>query len=143
MLLAQAEPTIQPYVAIGVVILLVVVIAAVMLILAHTVGPKFRRGAIKDTAYESGMPIAVDTNRRFNIRFYIVAMLFLLFDVEVVFMWPWAQAFFASAVNDVTIPLETGETVGAGFLLGGMGFFFVLLVFGLLYEWKKGAFQWD
>ena len=63
-----------------------------MLILAHTLGPK-RRGPVKDSPYESGMPVVGDTRRRFNIRFYVVAMLFLLFDVEVVFLWPWATLF--------------------------------------------------
>ncbi len=69
--------------------------------------------------------------------------LFLLFDVEVVFMWPWAQVFHDAAVNGATIPLENGGVAGKGFLLVGMGIFFALLVFGLLYEWKKGAFRWD
>ena len=131
-----------PYAAIGVTILMVVGIAAAMLVLAHVIGPK-RHGPVKDSPYESGMPIVGDTHRRFNIRFYIVAMLFLLFDVEVIFMWPWAQVFHDAAVNGTTIPLEGGGVAGKGFLLIGMAIFFALLVFGLLYEWKKGAFQWD
>ena len=70
-------------------------------------------------------------------------MLFLLFDVEVVFLWPWARAFYHAAVNGATIQLENGASAGKGFLLVGMGIFFALLVFGLIYEWKKGAFEWD
>jgi NADH-quinone oxidoreductase subunit A len=67
----------------------------------------------------------------------------MLFDVEVIFMWPWAVAFYRSATEGATVPLDDGTMVGKGFLLAGMGIFFLLLVFGLIYEWKKGAFQWD
>ncbi len=133
---------IEPYAAIGVTILLVMLITAGMLVAAHVLGPK-RHGPVKDSPYESGMPVIVDTQRRFNVRFYIVAMLFLLFDVEVVFLWPWAQVFHKAATTGATIPLEDGGLAGKGFLLVGMGIFFALLVFGLLYEWKKGAFRWD
>jgi NADH-quinone oxidoreductase subunit A len=89
------------------------------------------------------MPILVDTHRRFNVRFYMVAMLFLLFDVEIIFMWPWARVFYNAAVHGATIPMEGMQAAGKDFLLGGMAIFFTLLVFGLVYEWKKGALQWD
>ncbi len=131
----------QPYAAIGILILMVLTIAAAMLVIAHTIGPK-RRGPVKDSPYESGMPVVQDARRRFNVRFYIVAMLFLLFDVEIIFLWPWATVFHHAAANGATIPLD-GAEVGAGFLLAGMGIFFTLLVFGLFYEWKKGALQWE
>lgn len=134
--------SLEPYAAIGVTILLVALITAGMLVAAHVIGPK-RHGPVKDSPYESGMPPVVDTQRRFNVRFYIVALLFLLFDVEVIFMWPWAQVFHDAAANGATIPLENGAEVGKGFLLVGMGIFFALLLFGLLYEWRKGAFRWD
>ncbi len=132
----------EPYAAIGVTILVVMFIIAGMLAAAHLIGPK-RHGPVKDTPYECGVPVIVDTQRRFNVRFYIVAVLFLLFDVEIVFLWPWAQVFHHAAVDNRVIPLETGAVAGKGFLLVGMGIFFSLLVFGLLYEWKKGAFHWD
>jgi NADH-quinone oxidoreductase subunit A len=89
------------------------------------------------------MPLIADTRRRFNIRFYIVAMLFLLFDVEVVFLWPWAVVFHDAATTGSTFAMGDGGLVGKGFILGGMAFFLILLVFGLIYEWKKGAFEWD
>ena len=134
--------TLDPYAAIGVTILMVMVVIGVMLILAHVIGPK-RHGPVKDSPYESGMPIHTDARRRFHIRFYIVALLFMLFDVEVIFLWPWATVFHHAATTGATIPLETGGVAGKGFLLVGMGIFFGLLLFGLVYEWKKGAFQWD
>ena len=134
--------SIEPYAAIGVTILVVIVVAAGQLIVAHVLGPKVRHGPVKDRPYESGMPLVVDTHRRFNVRFYLIAVLFLLLDVEIVFLWPWAQVFHDAAVGGATIPLEGGGSVGKGFLLVGMGLFFALLVFGLLYEWKKGALSW-
>ncbi len=133
----------QAYAAIGVTILLVVLTAAGMLVAAHAIGPKKRHGPVKDSAYESGMPVINDARRRFNIRFYIVAMLFMLFDVEVVFLWPWAMLFHKAATTGATVQLDNGEVFGKGFLLAGMAIFFSLLLFGLLYEWKKGAFEWD
>ncbi len=134
--------SIEPYIAIGATVLVVAIIVVIMLIIAHVVGPK-RRGPVKDSAYESGMPIVMDTERRFNVRFYVVAVLFLLFDVEIIFMWPWVLSFYHAATTGQTVELASGELAGKGFLLFGMGMFFVLLVFGLLYEWKKGAFKWD
>lgn len=131
----------QAYAAIGVTILLVLATAVGMLVAAHAIGPK-RRGPVKDSPYESGMPAINDTRRRFNIRFYIVAMLFMLFDVEVVFLWPWAMLYHKAATTGATVQMD-GQAYGAGFLLAGMGIFFALLLFGLVYEWKKGAFEWD
>ncbi len=133
---------IEPYAAIGVVILLVTLLAGIMLILAHTVGPR-RHGPVKDSPYESGVPPIADARRRFNVRFYLIAVLFLLFDVEVIFLWPWAQVFHAAATKGATIALDGGAEAGKGFLLLGMGLFFSHLVFGLIYEWKKGALRWD
>ncbi|MEK6677446.1 MAG: NADH-quinone oxidoreductase subunit A [Planctomycetota bacterium] len=132
-----------PYAAIAITILVVAATAVAMLVLAHVIGPKARRGSIKDSAYESGVPAIGDARRRFNVRFYMVAVLFLLFDVEVVFLWPWAVVFHPAATNGLQIPLESGGFAGKGFLLVGMSIFFVMLLFGLIYEWKKGAFQWD
>ena len=134
--------SIEPYAAIGVTILAVIALTAVMLAAAHAIGPR-RHGPVKDSPYECGVPPIADTQRRFNVRFYIVAVLFLLFDVEVVFLWPWAQVFHQAATNGTSIMLENGAVAGKDFLLVGMGIFFSLLVFGLVYEWKKGAFNWD
>jgi len=137
------DSTISPYASIGVVIVLATAASLAFLIVSTVFGPKKRHGETKDGTYESGMPLVHDSRRRFNIRFYIVALLFLLFDVEVVFLWPWALVYFDSAANGQTVPLDDGTVVGKGFLLLGMAVFFSLLVFGLIYEWVKGAFRWD
>lgn len=133
---------IESYAAIGALILLVVVVAIAILVIAHWIGPS-RRGPTKDSPYESGVPLAADSDRRLHVRFYIIALLFLLFDVEVIFLWPWAVAYYGAAVDGLRIPLEGGGEAGAGFLLLAMLLFGGLLVFGLIYEWKKGAFRWD
>jgi NADH-quinone oxidoreductase subunit A len=130
------------YGPIGIVILTALFLGVVTLVLAQVIGPK-RKGPVKDSPYESGMPPIGGTDRRFHIRFYIVAMLFLLFDVEVLFLWPWARIFYEAATQNLTYPLASGYLAGKGFILGGMAMFFALLVFGLIYEWKKGAFRWD
>ena len=96
--------SLDSYAAIGITILMVLVVIAVMLILAHVVGPS-RHGPVKDSPYESGMPVSTDARRRFHIRFYVVAVLFMLFDVEVIFLWPWATVFHHTATTGATIPL--------------------------------------
>jgi len=138
----MTESFLQPYAAIGVTILIVIVITIAMLVLAHWIGPR-RHGPVKDAPYESGMPTIVEARRRLNIRFYVVAMLFMLFDVEVIFIWPWATAFHAAAVEGRTFPMDGGGVADKNFLLAGMGIFFALLLFGLVYEWKKGALDWE
>ncbi len=131
----------QPYASILFVIGVAVAMATVILILTHIIGPK-RKGERKDESYESGMPPIADARRRFNVRFYIVALLFLLFDVEVVILWPWALVFHDAAVAENT-GMATGGMLGAGYLLLGAGFFFALLLVGYVYEWRKGVFEWD
>lgn len=135
------QTDLTPYAAIAFAIVFVAIVAAFMLILAHAIGPR-RHGPVKDAPYESGMPAVGDARRRFHVRFYVVAMLFLLFDVEVVIMWPWAVLFHQASTAGLKIPFEGGE-VGKEFLMAGMALFFFLLLFGLVYEWLKGAFQWD
>ena len=132
----------EAWAAIGFVLALACATAAGALLLAHLVRPA-KKGPVKDSVYESGMPVVGDARRRFNVRFYIVAMLFLLFDVEVVFLWPWAVVFYRAATENEVVAMPAGEPVGAGFMLVAMGIFFALLVVGFLYEWRKDAFQWD
>src|SRR4051812_5861989 len=95
------------------------------------VGPR-RTGPGKETTYESGMTPIGDTRQRFNVRFYIVAMIFLVFDVEIVFMYPWATIFAPNA----------GGPMGA-ILLGEMVVFVVILLLAYFYAWGKGVFRWD
>jgi len=118
------------------------VLTAVIMALTHLMGPR-RRGPVKDSPYESGMPVVGDARRRFNVRFYMVAMLFLLFDVEVVFFWPWAPLFRKVAAGQLSLLDQAGMTVGKGFLVAEMAVFLAILLVGYVYGWRKGVFRWD
>ena len=102
----------------------IVVIA--LLFIAQTVGPK-RPNPVKAEPFESGNPPKGDARIRFSVRFYLVAMLFLIFDLEVVFLYPWAIYFRELGI----------------FGLIEMGVFLTILVIGYIYVWKKGALEWD
>ncbi len=126
------------YAAVGV-LLLMAIVFGVMNVMASTklLGPK-RDGAIKGTTYESGMNPVGTARRRFNVRFYIVAMTFLLFDVEIVFLYPWA----------VTFPSLNPEPGSAGaelspLFLGRMLFFVITTIIAFLYAFRKGVFRYD
>lgn len=94
---------------------------------AHEIlGPR-RPTREKGTTYESGMPPVASAHERFSIKFYLVAMLFILFDIEVVFMYPWAVTF---------------KSLGT-YALGAMLLFIVTLFVGYVYIVKKGALKWD
>jgi NADH-quinone oxidoreductase subunit A len=102
--------------------------------LSLMVGPK-RTGPGKEMIYESGMVPVGDARKRFNVRFYIVAMIFLVFDVEIVFLYPWASI-FARHVNK--------DSAHDGLiLLMEMVAFIVILLVAYFYAWGKGVFRWD
>ncbi|MEO6435653.1 MAG: NADH-quinone oxidoreductase subunit A [Tepidisphaeraceae bacterium] len=98
------------------------------------VGPG-RTGPGKETTYESGMMPIGDTRQRFNVRFYIVAMIFLVIDVEIVFFYPWASIF--SPV------IQQGTPEQGNILLLEMILFVALLLVAYVYAWGKGVFRWD
>jgi NADH:ubiquinone oxidoreductase subunit 3 (subunit A) len=113
--------------------------AGANLALSILVGPA-RTGAAKETTYESGMVPVGDARRRFNVRFYIVAMIFLVFDVDIIFFYPWATI-FAPAVR-ASAQGATGSSAGPVILVEMVVFIAVLLV-AYLYAWGKGVFRWD
>lgn len=112
----------------GIVILGVAAVAnaGLLLGLSHLLGSD-RPTAAKRSPYESGMIPLGDTRRRFSVQFYIVAILFIVFDIETVFFFPWAVVY-----RDLGL-----------FGLMEMLVFIVILLAGLAYAWKKGALQWD
>ncbi len=119
--------------------LLVAICAAValgglILGLSAFLGPR-RPSAIKSEAFECGNPSSGSALERFNVKFYLVAILFLVFDIEAVFIYPWAVVFHHAAAGDG--PLQ------AGVLLAEMGVFVALVLGGLTYVWRKGALDWN
>ena len=97
----------------------------------------------KGEAYESGIPALGDARERVSVKFYMVAMLFIIFDIETVFMIPWGVYFrqLSCAVPMVGGACPAGQISFFG--LGEMLVFIVILLVGYLYVWKKGALQWD
>jgi len=105
-------------------------LAAVLLVLGTTLGRYFARSPDdpeKLSAYECGFEAFEDSRMKFDVRYYLVAILFIVFDLEIAFLFPWA------------ISLAKIGTFG----LVSMGIFLAILVVGFIYEWKKGALEWD
>src|SRR5882724_5443572 len=107
--------------------------AALLIGLSHRLAPH-KPNAIKDSPYESGMPPLGSAHERFSVKFYLVAVLFIIFDIETVFLIPWGTIFFG------------GDQAGGpsmGFLLVEMLVFLAILAVGYVYVWKRGALEWD
>lgn len=119
-----------------VVLLLVIAVlfAAGNVALSLFLGPK-RTGPAKETTYESGVLPVGNARQRFNVRFYIVAMIFLVFDVEIVFLYPWASIFAKH--------IKEGNPHTGAMLLMEMIVFVAILLVAYLYAWGKGVFRWD
>jgi NADH-quinone oxidoreductase subunit A len=120
----------------------VVANAALILIISHlTLRP--RPTAVKQTPYESGIPVLGDARERFSVKFYMVAVLFIIFDIETVFMIPWGAHFQKLSC---TVDLVAGACPPGHISLFGlweMLVFIAILLVGYIYVWKKGALQWD
>jgi NADH-quinone oxidoreductase subunit A len=123
-------PPIPPLVVYAAVL---VVFVATTLSLAHLVGPR-KKTPVKQMPYESGMDPVGDARQPFNVRFYLVAILFLVFDVELLFLYPWAVTAYA---DDGGIPAEH-----RGSVFGVMLVFVTTLVIAYVYAWRKGVFRW-
>ena len=110
------------------------VLAAGMMLASHFLPKLFNRGKVKPvdrSPYECGMkPFDNIERHRFSIHFYLVAMLFILFDIEAAFLFPWAVTFRDFAADKL-------------FVLGEMAVFLGILVIGFAYVWKRGALEWD
>jgi len=104
-------------------------IGGAILVITHIFGPKIKH-ALKDQAFECGVPPLANSPQRFSVRFYLVAILFLLFDVEVLFFYPWAVVY--RKFLDVN-----------SFILIEMGVFVGILLVGYYYILRKGALEWD
>jgi NADH-quinone oxidoreductase subunit A len=105
-------------------------LAAVLLGLGAVLGrlsAKYRNDRDKLSPYECGFEAFEDTRGKFDVRYYLVAILFIIFDLEIAFLFPWAVSLHRIGV----------------FGLGAMGVFLLILVIGFAYEWKKGALDWD
>jgi NADH-quinone oxidoreductase subunit A len=118
------------YLAVLILALVAVGLTAGMIVGSVVLGQRGRRNPVKDTAYECGMVPVGEGTPRLSVKFYLVAMLFILFDIEVVFLYPWAVVYRELLASQ------------AGAILGSMLSFLGILLVGYLYAVRKGAFDW-
>ena len=111
-------------------IIFAAVLAVVIIVASHFLGQRSRKSSIKDSAYECGIKSEGKTSTRFSVKFYVTAMLFILFDIEVLFLIPWALIYRDFLAEGLPI-------------LGPIMFFLAVLVIGLVYEIKKGGLEWE
>ena len=131
-------------------------LAGVLLAVANLVNPG-RSDRVKQMPYESGMDPVHDTRRRFTVRFHLLAIAFLVFDVELLFLYPWAVAArraptaaietaTAGAAPALRPGIDAAVAAGAvesrGLVFAGAMCFLLLLALGFLYDWRKGVFRW-
>jgi NADH-quinone oxidoreductase subunit A len=125
----------REFVPIGILLLVALGFAAGALLAPTILGKRRVHDPIKDSPYECGMPPITEAHARFSVKFYLIAMLFILFDIEVVFFLGWSAVF-----RDLIKPVAEGG-IGLKMLLGGLLFLAILEV-GHIYAWKKGALDW-
>lgn len=120
-----------------------VVMNGLMIVALSALLKRSRPTPVKQVAYESGMPPLGDARERFSVKFYLVAILFIVFDIETVFMIPWGVYYkhLSCSVPLVNNACPAGQVSFFG--LGEMLVFMAILLVGLAYVWKKGALQWD
>jgi NADH-quinone oxidoreductase subunit A len=110
----------------------VIFFGAALLWLSSLLGAKGRPDHVKDESYECGLPSDTSGTTKISIKFYLTAILFILFDIEIIFMYPWA--------------LTYGDFITGGYgiyVLSAMGFFLAVFVFGLFWEVKSKALEWE
>lgn len=121
----------EAYVPVLVMLVIAVGFAAASLILSWFLGKK-KPSEVKMEPYECGVPTIGSARQQINVRFYLVALLFLLFDMEVIYIIAWA----------VVVRHHAAVPGFVGFGMALMGIYMAILLIGLLYEWKKGALSW-
>ncbi len=110
----------------------VIVFGVVLLWFSSLISAKGRRDPVKDESYECGLPSDTSGPGKISMKFYLTAILFILFDIEIIFMYPWA--------------LTYGDFISGGYglyILGVMGFFLAVFIFGLFWEVKSKALEWE
>jgi NADH-quinone oxidoreductase subunit A len=118
------------YLPILIFLVIATALALVMMVLGTSLGRYFSRfhdDKAKRSPYECGFEAFEDSRAKFDVRYYLVAILFIVFDLEIAFLFPWAVAL--------------GKIGGFGLI--AMAVFLAILVVGFIYEWKKGALEWD
>jgi NADH-quinone oxidoreductase subunit A len=129
MVLAEAQ-SLSTYLPVVIQAALGLALPVGILAASHLFGQRAKGNYIKDKAYECGLPMEGKPHPRFAVKFYVTAMLFILFDIEVVFLVPWALVYREFLAAGIAVTAATAVFLGT-------------LVLGLLYEVKRGALEWD
>jgi len=120
-------------------------LSVALVVVGRLVGPH-REGAVKRMPYESGMDPIHDARRRFDVRFYLIAIAFLAFDVELLFLYPWAAAARRAdpgeAIRGIDRAVADGLVASRGLVFAEIMVFIALLGLGFVYAWRKGVFRW-
>ena len=127
--IAGTTATIGDYLPLLILVIIATLLAGLLVGLSWILGPK-APSAEKLAPYECGVNPVGSARERFPVKFYLIAMLFIIFDIETVFLYPWAVTFRSRAVSQV-------------FELVEMVIFIVILFVGYIYVWKKGALEWE
>jgi len=127
---AAESQSLSTYLPVLVQVVLGLSIPAIILAVSHLFGQRAKGNYIKDKAYECGLPMEGKPHPKFAVKFYLTAMLFILFDIEVVFLVPWALVYREFLAAGIAITAATAVFLG-------------VLVLGLVYEFKRGALDWD
>lgn len=125
-----AETLQESYLPVLLQIAVAIALPVTILIASQALGQRAKRNAIKDSAYECGLNAEDKPHPRFSVKFYVTAMLFLLFDIEVVFLLPWATIYRDFLANGIPI-------------VGPILAFLAVIIFGLVYEVRNGALEWE
>lgn len=126
------DPYLATYFPIFLYLAVILAFAIAAMIAVPRIGPTHKT-AVKQMTYESGMDPVGDAHQRFDVKFYLIAIMFLVFDVELLFLYPWAVV----AYQEGGIP-----TVLRGPVFWGVLVFIVFLLIGYIYDWRKGVFKW-
>jgi NADH-quinone oxidoreductase subunit A len=130
--LTLATTDLKSYLPVLLILLMALTFGVANVVLSQLIGPR-RQGSVKGMTYESGMNPIGTARKRFNVRFYLIAMVFLVFDVEVVFLYPWG----------VTFPNLASESFEGLVWLGRILFFLLTTVVAYVYGYRKGVFKFD
>jgi NADH-quinone oxidoreductase subunit A len=125
------QPQISQFVPLLVLMVIAMLLASVLVVLSWFLGPR-KPSAAKLAPYECGVTPVGSARERFPVKYYLIAMLFIVFDIETVFLYPWAVTF----THWNTHALQE-------FSFSEMIVFIVILFVGYIYIWKKGAFEWE
>lgn len=114
-------------------------LAVGLIFVSGLIGPS-KSNRVKEMPYEAGMDPVHDARRRFDVRFHLVAIAFLVFDVELLFLYPWAVA--SRNPEGINVAVASGMVTSRSLVFGEVMVFIALLGLGFVYAWRKGVFRW-